>query len=103
SKTVGFHRRQEFEFWLAHKQAVFILARREGLNAEISRTPLRLDHSPRPVVRTPRVADLALPDQVVESSKGFFDRRQRVRLMNLVEIDPIGLEAAETGLDRQKN
>src|SRR6202166_4686656 len=44
------------------------------------------------------VADLSLMHQGVESSKRLFDRGHGIVAMNLVQIDVVGLQAAETGL-----
>ena len=47
------------------------------------------------------VAHLALADEVVERGEGLLDRRQRVGRVQLVEVDPVGLQPAERSLDRQ--
>src|SRR5712672_743757 len=46
------------------------------------------------------VADLSLPDEVIERAQRFFDWCQRIQMMHLIEIDPIRLQTFETRLDR---
>ena len=45
------------------------------------------------------LADLPLLDQGVESAKRLFDRRHGIVVMDLVQIDMIHLQTAETGLN----
>ena len=45
------------------------------------------------------VADLALGDEVVERRERLLDRRDRVGLVQLVEVDPVGPQAAQRRLD----
>jgi len=40
-----------------------------------------------------------LPDEVAERPQGLLDRGQRVGLVLLVEVDPVGLEPSEARLD----
>ncbi len=47
------------------------------------------------------MADLALPDQVVERAQRLFDRRRRIGTMQLIEVDPIRLQAAQARLHRR--
>src|SRR5271167_1427709 len=61
--------------------------------------PLRLDDLPGRESRAADVADLALPDEIIERPQGLLDRRQRIGLVLLVEIDPVGLEPSQAGLD----
>src|SRR5207244_705747 len=63
------------------------------------RRPLRLDDLPGRQGRTTDVADLALADEIVECPQGLLDRRQGIRLVLLVEVDPVGLQPSEAGLD----
>src|ERR1700676_4969950 len=49
------------------------------------------------------VADLSLPHKGVESAKRLFDRGHGIVAMYLVQIDMVGLQAAETGLHSVHN
>jgi hypothetical protein len=51
-------------------------------------------------IRIADVADLALPDQVVQRPQGFLDRRQGIVIVLLVKIDVVGLQPRQAGLDR---
>jgi hypothetical protein len=54
-------------------------------------------------VRQADIADLARPDEAVESLKGFFERSLAVPLVQLIEIDTVGakpLEACLAGFDQ---
>src|SRR6266404_1448575 len=81
------------------EQAILLLARDEAVEAERRRCPSRLDDLPGWQGRTADVADLPLPDEIVERPQRLLDWRQRVRLVLLVEIDPVGLEAPQARLD----
>src|SRR5215831_8930288 len=50
-------------------------------------------------VRAADVADLPLVDQVVEGAEGLIDRRLEVVPVELVEVDVVGLQAPQGGLD----
>ena len=39
-------------------------------------------------------------DQLVEGVQGFRDRGDRARAVDLVEVDPVGVQPAQAGLDR---
>src|SRR5271163_99169 len=84
---------------LARQQAVFFLTRDEMVQLEMLRGPLRLDDLPRRQGRAADVADFALTDEIVERAHGLLDRGQRVGLVLLIEIDPVGPQAAQAGLD----
>ena len=51
---------------------------------------MRVDDLPAGKIRAADIADFALTDQVVERAQGFLDRRERIGLVQLIEIDPIG-------------
>src|SRR5262249_45009429 len=59
----------------------------------------RLHHVPRGKVRAPDVTDLAPPDEIIERSHDLFDGRERIEAVKLVNVDEIGAEAAEAGVD----
>ena len=45
------------------------------------------------------MADLALPDQIVERADGLLDRRGGVRAVRVVEVHVVGLQTAQRALD----
>src|SRR5260370_678974 len=98
AEAVGFYRRQQLALDVAGDEAVLVLAGDEGVEGAVARGPGRLDHLPRCVVGAADVAHLALAHEVVERAQRLLDRRQRVRAMHLVEVDPIGLEALQAPL-----
>ena len=51
-------------------------------------------------VRAADVADLALVDEIVEGAQRLVDRRRRVIAVELVEVDVVGLQASQRGIDR---
>src|SRR2546428_12018754 len=62
--------------------------------------PLRVDHLPPCVVRAADISDLALTDDIVQRAQRLFDRSSDVREVDLVEVDPVGPEAAKAALNR---
>ncbi len=50
--------------------------------------------------KRPASASFAGGDERVECAQRFFDRRDRIVAVNLVEVDVVGLEAAQAGVDR---
>src|SRR5262249_4876461 len=61
---------------------------------------LRLDALLRRQIGAAEEAALALPHQIVERAQGFLDRGLRVWAMQLVKVDPIGVEPLQARLDR---
>src|SRR5271166_1810964 len=99
AEAIGLQHRHHLAVEPARQQAVLLLARDEMVQAVIFGRPLRLDDLPGRERRATDVADLALADQIVERPQGLLDRGQRIGLVLLIEVDPIGLEAPEAGLD----
>src|ERR1019366_372019 len=52
---------------------------------------------------TTEVTNLPLPHQRIQSRQSFFQRRVRIEAMDLVQINVIGLQAAQTQLDVLEN
>ena len=52
-------------------------------------------------LRAADVADLARADQVVERAQRLLDRRQRIGLVHLVEVDPVGAQPLQARLHRR--
>ena len=59
-----------------------------------------LGHEPGRHVRYPGVEDFALTHQVVEGPHDFFDGRDLVPNVQPIEVDVVGLEPFQTGLQR---
>ncbi len=97
--ALGLAERQQLALDLAEEQVV---ARLDGVEA---RQPLRLApaerprHLPRGVVRAADVARLAGAHHVVEGAQGLVHRRLGVGVVDLVEVDVVGAEAAQRALD----
>jgi hypothetical protein len=101
--AMGIERRDKFALDIAHDKAVFVLGRNEGIEAAVARGPLRIDDLPGGKVRAADIAYLSLANEIVQGRKRLVDRRFAVGLVDLIEIDPIGLQAFEAGLDGRKN
>ena len=78
-----------YSSWHETKRLTFICARDE----------FGFGDAPRRKIRIADVAHLALPDQVVERAQRFLDRRQRIVIVLLVEIDVVGLQPLQAGFD----
>ena len=61
--------------------------------------PQGLGDLPGGMVGQADVADLALPDQIVVGRQGLLQRRVRVGIVGVVEVDVVGLQAAQARLD----
>ena len=83
----------------AREQRVGRLLADEALEAALARDPLRLHDLRRRVGRGADVAHLALGDEVGERAERLVVVGPRVPAVDLVEVDPVGLEALERGLD----
>src|SRR5213078_1699087 len=98
-EPVALDHRHQVAIEIAVDEAVALLARDVALEAEMARTPLRLDDLPGRQGRAADIAHLALLHEVVEGAQGLFDRRLGVGDMLLVEVDIIGVEPLQARLD----
>src|SRR5207244_2835337 len=89
-----------FALDITHEQAVLVLTGHECGEAVPPRRLLRLDDLLRREVRAADEANLAGPNEIVQRTQRFLDWRLRIRLMQLVKIDPIGIESPQARLDR---
>src|SRR5665811_538117 len=71
----------------------------EPLAAPVLRRPLRLDDLRGGERRVPDVADLALMDEVAQRSERLVDIGLGIRAMDLIEVDPVGLESPQRVLN----
>src|SRR6516164_4093641 len=92
-------RRNEFALNIANHKTVFVLTTDERGAAGLLGGPQRVDDLPGRQIGATDVSDLAGAHEVVKRSQGFFDRREWIRAMQLIEVDPIGLETFETRLN----
>ena len=69
------------------------------VQATIVRDPQGTGDLPGGVVGQADVADLALPDEVVVGLEGLLQRGVRVGVVGVVEVEVVGLQAAQAGLD----
>src|ERR1700722_17169395 len=77
------------------KDAVFVLRRDESMQFGAARRLIGFYELRGREIGAADVADLALLDQVVERAQCLFDRRRRIGTMQLIEVDPIGLQPAQ--------
>ena len=80
-------------------EAVFILGGDVAAGAGGAGNPLAGGDLPAGEVRVADVTDLASGHEVVEGAEGFVKGRARVGKVNLVEVEMVGVEAAEAGFD----
>ena len=69
------------------------------VQAPVVGDPQGLGDLPGGMVGQADVADLALPDEVVVRREGLLQRRVRVGVVGVVEVDVVGLQAAQARLD----
>ena len=98
--TAGDHRRDRVLLHGAAQDAVFVLRGDEPMQIGAARGLVGLDQLPAGEIGVADMADLALPDQIVERAQRLLDRYRRIGMVQLIEIDPIGLQAAQARLDR---
>ena len=97
------HRGDQFAFRFAREQAVFHFAGGERRITVLPRRPLHVRQSPRRHCGNAAVANLALLDQIVERAQGFFERHGGIKAMQLVDVDPVGLEPLEARFNRLRD
>jgi hypothetical protein len=85
---------------LALEQAVPVLRADERGQVAGPGGPVGVGDLPTGEVGVAQVAHLARADQVVEGGQRLLDRGGRVGLVQLVEVEVVGLEPAQRGLDR---
>ena len=70
------------------------------MGAALFGDPLGFHHPPGTQVRAADIPDLTLRDQVIQRPQGFVHRRVRVRLVQLIKVNPIGVQATQRVFDR---
>ena len=91
--------RQHVGLDAAHQDRVRRLLGHEPFQAAVAGGPLRLDDLAGGVGRRADVADLALPDQVGQRAEGLLDVGVLARPVHLVQVDVVGVQAAQRVLD----
>ena len=92
--------REQLALDLAEEQVVAGLHGVEPRQPQELAAPQRARHLVGVVVRAADVTRLARPDHVVERAQGLVHGRRGVGVMELVEIDVIGAQPAQRGVDR---
>ena len=83
----------------ARQDRIRRLLAHERVGVAALRGPLPLHHQLGGPRRGAGVADLALAHQVVERAHQFVHRRVGVGPVHLVQVDPVGLQAAQAGVE----
>src|SRR5713101_2585048 len=94
----GFQQGNDFPFEIAAGDRVISLKRVEAGQVPELGDAEGFGDLPSLPVGAADVADLSLLHQGVESAKRLFDRSHGIVAMDLVEVDMVGLQTAETGL-----
>ena len=81
-------------------QRVLVLRGDERAQSLGARGPVRVHHLPGREVRAADVPDLALGHELGQRLERLRDRGDQVGLVKLVEVDVVGAEPAQAGLDR---
>ena len=98
--TVVLQRRHEIVLDVALQPVVLVLRADEPLEVTRARGPFRLGDLPPGEVGRTEVAHLARAHEIVQRGQGLLDRRELVRPVQLVEVDPVGAQPAQRRLDR---
>src|SRR4051794_11397299 len=80
-------------------QRVLVLRGDERAEPGAGCCPVRVDDLPGREVRAAQIADLAFGDQLRQRLQGLLDRGDEVRLVQLVEVDVVGAQPPQAGLD----
>src|SRR5581483_9572080 len=91
---------QHLVLWLALDERVLVLDGDEPREAALAGDVLRLLDLRGREVRAAGPAHRALPHELVQRAERLLDRRRRTTLVELVNVDRVGAEAAERALDR---
>ena len=99
ANPLGPAQRQHLPFFLAVDEVVVVLHRHEARPAVALGDLQHLRELPGVHARRADVARLAGPHDVVQRFQGLLDRRVRVEPVDLVEVDVVGPEPSEGGVD----
>jgi hypothetical protein len=92
--------REQLALDLTEEKVVAGLHRVQARKAEELAASERAGDLIREEVRAAHVARLAGADHVIQRPQAFVDRRERIGMMELVEIDIVGPEPPQRGVDR---
>ncbi len=92
--------RQQLLFGFELQPGVFALLAGERRQAALCRDRVRLLDHLRGEVRRADSAHRSFLDELVERAERLLERRDAVGAVVLVEVDPVGLQPAQRGLDR---
>src|SRR5438270_444382 len=85
---------------VALDEAVLVLRRDEARPSTVARNRVRLLDLRRGEVRGAGPTHLALAHELVECAQRLLDRRRRIGLVHLVDVDHIGAQSPQRSLDR---
>jgi hypothetical protein len=95
--------REHLTLYLAEQQVVARLNRVEPGEPERFAAPDGTDQLVGQKIRTSDVADLSLMDEIIERTERFVDRGRWIEPMQLIEVDVVGLQAAQGCVDCVEN
>ena len=84
---------------VAHHEAVLRLVGRKARPAPALADPKRLHQAPRLEIRAGGVEDLALALEIVERAQHLLERRLMVDVMDVVDVDVVGLQPLQRSFD----
>ncbi len=90
---------REFSFGGPVDEVVLHLGGDGCLLTPVVGDPQGMGDLPGGMVGQADIADLALPDEIVIRRQGLLQRRVRVGIVGVVEVDVVGLQAAQARLD----
>lgn len=96
AEAIGARHGNQFPLHPAIEKIIGRLLADETVQAQFTADHKRLHHLPGGESAGTDIADLASPDQVVEGAQGFINRNIRLRPMDLVKINPVCVQAAQT-------
>jgi hypothetical protein len=93
-------RRQDFHLGHAIEQVVVRLADDGLRHAELLAPAHHLGDAPAAIVGEAEVADLAGTQELADRADGLGQRRARIVLVQVIDVDPVGAKAREARVAR---
>ena len=100
TQLFGLDQRHQLAFEIAPGDGVIGLKRGEAAETAPIGDAQRLHDPPGGPVGHADIAHMTLADKIVERPHRLFDRRHRIHAVDLVEVDIVGTQPAQAGLDR---
>ena len=89
-----------FTLDVASQQVIHVLAADESRVLKAVCDTIRFSDLPRIVVAAADVSDFSTANQFVERSHRLFHGRKRIGSMDLIEVDVVGIQSPQTGVNR---